>query len=251
MSIETCCRTIFGVLNPWISFDGVYCQIRAYFLYVFVSNVIYSFVVQAIFQLFRVAFHQKRALRTFRVFTIAIILQWIFVCVINLTFFPLHDFVYVSSEYRCLVTFTNQRGSIMAFLFAYIIPGNVLFTIYFFILRFVRQTNHAIQNRQLARQRDLIVLKRIIILFIIFQLFYTPFAVIWIIYVCTGHLVALTYQLQGLIVGLSHVFITIMITFGTPQMREKLKCRRWQVQPIARITMQPIEITERIRMRRF
>jgi hypothetical protein len=173
MVIELCCRTIFAILNPSISFEGVYCQIRAYFLYVCVGNIMYSFVVQAFSQLFRVVFYHKRALRirTPRVLIIGIIFQWIFVSFINLIFFPLNYFVYVPSEYRCLITFNNYRGSLMIFLFTYIIPTNLLFIIYFFIIRHVRQRNHAMQNRPLGRRRDLMVLKRIVVFLLVYRHF--------------------------------------------------------------------------------
>ncbi len=251
MVIESCCRTIFAILNPSISFEGVYCQIRAYFLYVFVGNIMYSFVVQAFSQLFRVVFYHKRALRTLRVFTIAIIFQWIFVSFINLIFFPLHDFVYVPSEYRCLVTFDNRRGSLMVFLFTYIIPANLLFIIYFFIIRHVRQTNHAMQNRQLGRKRDLMVLKRIVAFFIGLQALSIPLAVLWLVYIITDNLVSSVYQLQSLNTAFSQFFMTIVITFGTPQMQEKLKWRRRQVHPVLRVRIQKNEFTERIQAQRF
>lgn len=252
MEIDSCSRTIAAILNPSISDQGVYCRIRAYFLYVFISNVIYSFVVQAFFQLFRVVFYRKRELRTCQAFIIAIIIQWIFVCSIYLVFFPLNDFVYVSSEYRCLISYSNYRGSIMIFLFAYLIPTNLLFTIYFFILRYLRQTNQAMENHQFSRKRDLTVLKRIMLFLIVLQLFSIPLAVIWLIYIITGYLVSLVYQLQGLTTSISQVFMTIFITFGTPQMQEILKWRRrQQVHPIVRIRIQPNGIMEKIRMQRF
>jgi len=252
MVIDSCCRTIYGVLNPSISFDGVFCQVRTYFLYVFVSNIIYSFVVQAFFQLFRIIFYQKRAFPTLQVFIIAIIIQWIFVCLTDLVFFPSNDFVYVSSEYRCLVAFDNVRGSLTVFLLTYIIPTNLLFIIYYFIIRHVRKINRAMQNREFARKRDIIVLKRIMILFIVFQLFFMPLGVLWIIYIITGNFVSSIYQLQTLTVAVTQFFMTILITFETPQIREKLKRRRQRhVHPMARVRIQQNEIGETILAQRF
>jgi hypothetical protein len=93
MEIDSFSRTIAGILNPSMLDENVYCRIRAYFLYVFLSNVMYSFVVQAFFfNFFRVVFYQKRALRTCRTYIIAIHIQWIFVCSIYLIFFPLNDY---------------------------------------------------------------------------------------------------------------------------------------------------------------
>ena len=249
--IDTCSGTIFGVVNPSISFKGSFCQIRAYFQYICVGNVIYSFVIQAFFRLFRVVLHHRRAFRTLRIFIIAIVIQWIFVCFIYLLFFPLNDFKYVPSEYRCLILFTNYRGSVMVFLFTYIIPTSVWFTIYFFIIRHVRQINLTMQNRQLARKRDLVVLKRIMLLFIVLQLFSMPLAVMWLIYIVSGYLIPCVYQLQGLTVAFSQFFITILIAFETPPIQEKFRWRRRQVQPIVRVRIEQNKIEERIQIQRF
>jgi hypothetical protein len=250
IAIYICSQTIAAILYSYTPNQGIPCQIQAYFLYALVSNVMYSFVVQGFFQLFRVIFYQKRIFQTFRAHIIAIIIQWIFVCSIFLIFFPLNDYIYESSEYRCLIAFTNYRGSIMIFAFAFVIPTNLLFTIYFFILRYLHRTHRAMQNRQFSRKRDIAVLKRIMIFLIVLQLFYTPLAVIWLMYIITGNLVSLIYQLQSITASASQVFMTILITFGTPRMRAILKHRR-QVQPIQRIKVQPKEIIEKIRVQRF
>jgi uncharacterized membrane protein len=248
--IETCCQIIFGVLHPSVSFEGLSCQIQAYFLYASTGNVIYSLVVQALFRLFRVVFFRKRALRRLPVFIIAIIIQWAFVCFINLTFFLFHDFQYFSSEYRCVVPFPNFHGSVMIFFFAYIIPTSLLFTIYFRIIRHVRQTTRAMQNRQFSRKRDLIVLKRLLVFFIILQMLSTPLAVIWLLYIITGNLISKIYQLQILSVAFSQVFITLFTTFETPQIQEKLRQRR-RVHPVMGVRFQQNLSIARIQVQRF
>jgi hypothetical protein len=251
--IELYSRTIFNILNPSSSLGNVYCQIRAYFLYVSFDNVIYSFVLQAIFRLFRVVFYQRRALRTFNVFTIAIFIQWIFISLIHLPFFPLHDLEYLPSEHRCVVNVNNIRGSVMILLFAYIIPSTMLFTIYFFIIRHVRQTNLGMQHRQNIKKRDIIVFKRIILLFIVLQVFSIPLAVVWLVHIITSYSIQLTYQLQGLTTAFILAFIPIVVAFGTPQIQEKFiwTRRRRQVHPVIREEIQPHVITEKIRIQRF
>jgi hypothetical protein len=108
------------------------------------------------------------------------------------------------------------------------------------------------QNREFARKRDIIVLKRIMILFIVFQLFFMPLGVLWIIYIITGNFVSSIYQLQTLTVAVTQFFMTILITFETPQIREKLKRRRQRhVHPMARVRIQQNEIGETILAQRF
>ena len=248
--IKTCSQTIFGVLHPSVSFEGLYCQIQAYFLYASTGNVIYSLVVQAVFRLCRVVFYQKRALRRLQVFVIAIIIQWVFACSINLTFFLFHDFKYFANDYRCAVPFSNFRGSLMIFFFAYIIPTNLLFTIYFFIIRHLRQTSHAMQNRQFSRKRDLTVLKRLLLFFIILQLLSTPLAVIWLLYIITGNLTSIVYQLQILSAAFSQLFIILFTTFETPQVQEKLRQRR-QVHPFMGVIFQQNQGIARVQIQRF
>ncbi|UJR37047.1 hypothetical protein I4U23_029752 [Adineta vaga] len=249
--IVTCSQTLVGIFNPSMSFNGIFCQIQSYFLCFFINNVTYSFVIQGLFQLCRVVFHQKLFLQTLRIFIIAMIIQWLFVCLTNLIYFLFRDFEYIDSEYRCLIRFTNLRASFMLFVTAYGIPGNILFMIYFVIIRHIRQRNLRIQNRPHGKKRDMIVLKRIVLVFIALQLISTPLAVLSIIYIVTGHIVELTYQIQNLTLAFSQLFLPILMTLGIPQIREKFKRSQHKVHPIIRRNIPLNELSARIRIQRF
>jgi hypothetical protein len=76
-------------------------------------------------------------------------------------------------------------------------------------------------------------------------------AVLWVVYIITGNLVSSIYQLQSLSIAFSQFFMTIAITLGTPQMKEKLKWQQHRVHPLLRVRIQENEIMERIRAQRF
>lgn len=251
LQIDSCFRTIFSIANPSLSDNGIYCQIRAYFLYAFISNVTYSFVIQAVFQYTRVVHHQKRSLQTFRMVCLVTICQWIFVLLINLLFFPLKEFIYLENEYRCLISYENTRGSILVFLFAYLIPTNLLCTIYFSIFRSLRQNHVQNLNRHFTRHRDLAVFKRILGIFATLQFFSTPLAVIWIIYIITGRLILIIYQLQALTAGLTQVSITIFMALTTPQIRNKFRCRKRRIHPVVQRNFLQRQIPNKMQIQRF
>ncbi len=68
-------------------------------------------------------------------------------------------------------------------------------------------------------------------------------------YIITRYLAPWVYQLQGLTAGVSQFFMTIFITFGTPQIQEKFKWRRRrQVQSIVGSKISLNENMERIQL---
>lgn len=81
----------------------------------------------------------------------------------------------------------------MIILSAYIFPVNIIFSIYFYIMRYIRRIANAMHNR-----RDMIVFKRIIILFIVLQIWSVPLSVIWLLYIIAGYTTSWNYYIQAL-----------------------------------------------------
>jgi hypothetical protein len=250
--LKECAQTIYGILHSPISFDSPYCHIDGYFIYISFGNVFYSLTLQAIFRLLRIVYYQKRSLRSLRIFTIAIVIQWILVLLINLPFIFLHDFEYIPSEYRCQISYTNLRASIMVLLIEYVIPSNIMFSIYIYIIRYIRRTNRGMANRQQQTiRRDMIVIKQTLILFTILQIFSTPLVVLWLLYAIVNYLTPLSYQLQSMTVAFSQVSIPIVLAFSTPQIREQFKRRRGRVHPLVRERIQANQNTGTKPVQRF
>ena len=134
-------HSLNGYLNLSLSYANRWCRIRSYFSHVFFCSFYYSFVVQAVFRLFRVIFYRKKSLHSPSVFIVAIALQWILSFLVLIPNFLFDDFQYQPLEYSCWISFRNIRGLLLATLIIYAIPLVVIiFSIYAFLLEYLRRS---------------------------------------------------------------------------------------------------------------
>ena len=224
------CQTLYRMFHPIDSLGYLNCQISGYFIYIAFGNVIYSLVLHAFYRLARIVFYQKKSLYSQKLFSIAIIIQWILIFLINLPFLLLDYLDYIPTESRCQVSYANFRASLLVLIIEYSIPSNILFTIYFQIIRYIRRTNNRMRNRH-----DLVILKQLIVIFVITQCLSAPLLILWFVYIGTNTSSPLIYQLQTLSVAFSQSFIPIILAIYTPQIREKFQWnRRRRTHPMIR-----------------
>jgi hypothetical protein len=223
---------MYDSIRSNISFDDYFCQLRAYFNYVFICAFYYSCALQAIFRLFRVVFSRHKILQTRRVFIIAIVIQWlipvfyVFVCLL------LGDFQYHPDIGSCWLSFETIRALATAMAFMYITPLIIMSVIYACIIRYVHQTVHVQEIRQQANKRDQLIVKRMIMLVLIALSIGIPTGVILIIYMTTHYLIPLAYHIQGLSLTAGLVLESVVLGLITPQVRELFKKNRQQVNPV-------------------
>ncbi|CAF0770679.1 unnamed protein product [Rotaria sp. Silwood1] len=222
---------IYDDLNPFVSFDDYYCQLRSYINYVFICAFYYSCMLQATFRLCRVVFQKRKVLQSRIVFTIAIIIQWLISILYILSYLLLHDFQYHPDISSCWLSFKNIRGLAIALLLVYGSPLIVMTLIYICIVRFVRHTIPTQQIRQNANKRDLLIVKRIIILVCIAMAIGIPTIFLLIIYILTNYLTPLAYHIQALSLTGGLAAASIAMGFITPQVRDIFKVKR-QTNPI-------------------
>ncbi|UJR37046.1 hypothetical protein I4U23_029751 [Adineta vaga] len=220
-----------GNLDSTISFEGRWCQIRTYFAHVCFCALYYSFVLQAIFRLFRIVFYKHRILQSFGVFWIAVLIQWIisFLCILpNIL---LDDFQYLPLEYNCWISFENIRGLLMAIIFIFNNPLSIVFTIYTQIIRYTRRSTQIQQHRQNSNKRDLMILKRVVILIFIVVGIGLPTTAIVLIYIITKYVVPFAYHIQGLSISFGVFIASISLVFITPRIQAIFHQRQAKVRP--------------------
>ncbi len=222
---------VYGNLHPSISFDDYYCQLRSYVNYVFISAFFYSCALQAIFRLFRVVFPKHKILQSHRVFTITVIIQWVIAILYILAYLLLGDFEYHSDISSCWLSFKDIRSLSISMAFVYGSPLIVMGLVYFCIIRYIRQTAQTEQVRQNSNKRDLLIVKRIIILVLIAMGIGIPTAFLLIIYMITNYLPSLAYHIQALSLTTGLVLESIALGYITPQVREIFKKKR-QINPV-------------------
>lgn len=233
--IETSLTSFLGNIIPSTLPSTSLCQVRVYLMQVGLSSVVYSFILQALFRLFRIVFYQKKKLRSLRVFSIAVILKWLLAFLINLLYILLNDIEYVPKEYRCAIPWTNIRAAIMVILLTYTFPVNMIFLIYFYIIRYVRRATNAMHNRQNKNKRDIAVFKRIIYLFTVLQILSVPLCVVLILNLVTNATISWSYYIQAFSLSLNQILVSIVLASVTPQIQEKFKWNRSQVHPTVEV----------------
>ena len=226
---------MYDSIRPNISFDDFYCQLRSYINYVFICAFFYSCALQAIFRLFRVVFPKQKILQTRGVFMIAMFIQWLIPVFYILAYLLLGSFEYHPDISSCWLSFKNIRGLSIAMAFVYGTPLIIMGSIYACIIRYVRQTTHVQQRRHLSNKRDMLIVKRMIMLVLIAMGIGIPTGIILINYMITSNLTPLAYQIQAVSLTTGLVLESIVLGLITPQVRQIFRRNRQQVNPLATI----------------
>jgi hypothetical protein len=217
---------LYGDINPFVSVEDSWCQLRAYFVNVGFCALYYSCVLQSIFRFFRIIFYKFKILQSSQFFSSLIIIKWFLSFILILSNYLGGDYQYLPLQYRCWISFQNTRGLLLA---ACIIYGSPLFIIFFIYTYIVRQMNQMQQKRLKSIKRDLLVLKRIAIFVLVVIGIGLPTVSILFIYMFTSYLIPMAYHLQGLSMGIGVFIATICFAFITPQIQEIFNKKQEQV----------------------
>lgn len=220
---------IYGSLNPSKRVGGRWCEIRTYLSYVCFGALFYSYVLQALFRLFRIVFYRKKYLQSFATCMISIIVHWLFVFLVVLPNLLLGDFQVLPNEQNCPIAFNNIRGQILLTLNVFSNPLSILLTIYMKIIRYTRRSVAMQQQQQNSNQRDLAVLKRIIIVFLINASIGTPTTAAIMISVVTNYHIPYLLDIQGLCTSLSIFIACLTSMWITTQTQQIFRLGRNQV----------------------
>ncbi len=108
----------------------------------------------------------------------------------------------------------------MAMITLYSNPLFIIFTIYTQIIRYTRRAVHFQQKRQKSNKRDLIILKRIVILAFITVGIGLPTVIIVLIDMITKYVIPFAYHIQGLSISLGVLVGSVSLVFITPQIQQ-------------------------------
>lgn len=213
-------HTMYGNLHPTVNFHSTWCFVQYHLVFISISNVYYSYCVQALIRLFRIKFYQIKILQPFPFIILMIVIQW-FVGFVTNTPMIFADFVqYIEIDHVCYIPFDNIRGYICTIGLLYSIPITLVLIIYGFIIRHTRRTIHVRQTRAAANNRDTTVLKRILIVIFVSMLFALPLSAVLLFYWITHQLVPMAYRIQVLCAALSMFLQSVALAYVTPQIRE-------------------------------
>lgn len=236
LAILLCClflfekstKNLYGNIHSNISMDDWWCYATAYVTSVAFYSLYHSYIIQACFRLFHVVFYKNKKLHSFRFMCLLILIQWSVDLLITIPTLLLHHYEYVPNNYYCSTPFTNLTVLMYIGILEYYIPMISIGSIYFYVLYFMKKTKGtSIQenHRQQSNQRDLSVLRRILILVSMLLMLSFPATVLLVLYVITGYLYPFIYQIQWLSMSLVLLMLPMVTVFLTPQLRELLMRR--------------------------
>ena len=212
-------HSLYGHWNPSTSFAGRWCEIRAYFPHVCFCAYYYSFVCQAIFRLFRIVFYKKRHLQSLGVFVVSIVIQWLLSFIFIAPHLIFDDFQYQALDYNCWISFRNIRGMFVATLIIYGGPLALILSIYIYIVRYVRRKMYVHRKQKRSIQRDVLILRRIVVLLFFLIMIGVPTLVVLAIYLLTNYLTPLAYDIQAVNISIGLLTTTMTLIFVTPKIR--------------------------------
>lgn len=182
-SVVQCINYIYLALLPWKT-DDISCRWRAFFGYMAVAAVVYSYLAQAVSRfLLSILSRKYRSATSFKTHVMLIILQWFIVAIVPIPAL-LTDDIYYRPNALCWVP-KESRLHVAYTVFAYyLIPALLIFAIYISIYCRVkrRRSNGFIRQIRRGWNRDLEVLYNIMILFAT----YTLGAIPTILYILIG-----------------------------------------------------------------
>ena len=222
---------IYGELNPSVSFDDPWCSIRAYLAYTSYCDFYYSCLLQATFRLFRVVFYKRKGLQSRQFFLLAIASQWSFTFALTLPNLLPKDYQYIPTKYKCWLSFANIRGLCFAFLLIYILPLAMISAIYVYIIRFIRQTADGRHRRRQSNARDLLILKRILILLFVTLAVGIPTLVILFISIIGSIVIPHAYDIQDISLAAGLFAAVACFTMITPEVQKIFTGNQRQIRP--------------------
>ena len=229
--------SIYGQLHPDVSFSGWWCRFKGYGVTVAGSMFFYSFLLQAFYRLCRVVFSTQPKLRSFRLYAIAMTLQWILGFSQTIPYLVVGTFEYLDYVFYCQVSPNNPLGTFTCLTAIYAIPFVLTIACYVYTITDVRKRSAALItiNQNASTRRDLLVLTRIVSLLTFVATVALPQVIIPLIYATAGLFVNWTVQLGWVLTSFSLALISVVLIFASPHLRRVIFPPN-RVEPVSRQT---------------
>ncbi|CAF0760033.1 unnamed protein product [Adineta ricciae] len=179
-----------------------------------------SFVIQALYRLFRIVYHNYQRVQLYWFYLIITPIQlaagFLFMSPVVIW----HGITYVPNDYYCMIQFTNFRVTMWSSFNAYGIPIVCLLMIYTRITLFIR--NHSAHQTSIVKQRqnrDLVAVQRIIVSVGILLTLGLPTVIFLFILLITNFEHPLLNRTMWLDLEVSMVILSVGMVWMTPQLK--------------------------------
>ncbi len=205
-----------------ISFNGWWCRIKGYFLYIDGVTFFHTLALQAIYQLCHILYRTQVRLHSFRLYIILSISLWLLTFFEFLPSFLIGDVEYIPNDYHCQFAPTSIRESLTVYSVDFLFPFNVAVFCYIWTMCSIRRQTVALVtvNQRINIHRDIIILKRLMIFLTMVTIAAAPHVYLPIIYAITGHLPLWIVSLEWLLTSLAIVLVLIILLFISPHLKK-------------------------------
>ena len=228
LTCSTSCVMISSDLfTGFLTYNMNFCIAWGLLYDMFECSIYFSYCLQSIYRLCRVVFYKKRFLLSHSLYIILIIGQWLLTLILLLPPVFVNWYVRLPTDNFCLVPYTYLGPEMYHILILYLVPLICLAVVYMWITTYMRNISQtsmlvvvAIQRQR--NQRDLAVIKRILLLLSVLIVLRFPTVIFMIYAVVTGSLYPLTYGIVGIITTVCMIFIGIITINITPQLQKPI-----------------------------
>ncbi len=223
--IAACIMTSSNLFNGFLVTNLDFGCIWGLFYDISQCTIYHSYYLHSFYRLCRVVFYKKKYLVSYSLYKILIIVEWLTVVVLLLPPLFLNWYAHLPTENYCLIPYTYVGPEIYHILVLYAIPLTVIIIIYIRISIFIRDSSRRTviiiaASRRQRNQRDLTILKRVVVIVSILIVLRFP-TIIFLIYgIIVGDLFPLTYSIVGLITAACLIMIGLITISITPQLRK-------------------------------
>jgi hypothetical protein len=227
LCIASCVMISSNLFYGFLLHNKNFCHAWGLFYDISECSVYYSYCLQAFYRLCRIVFYKKKFLLSYSLYVILIIGQWIVELILLLPPVFIKWYTRLPTEKYCLIPYTYIGPEIYHILLLYFIPLICLIIIYRWITTYMRRISRTptliiATTQRFRNQRDLIVIKRILILISILIVLRLPTVIFMIHGAITGSLYPLTYGIVGLITSVCMILIGIITIYFTSQLRKQV-----------------------------
>ena len=236
--LAMCIMLASNFWNGFLTYNYTFCLIAGFFYDICQCAIYHSYFLQAFFRLCRVVFYRKKSLLSFPLYQILILIQWCVTIVVLLPPVLLRWYTPLSAEKYCLVPYIPIAPAMYHITVLYLIPLVCISTMYRWISIYIRRSTRATAqilsgNQKRRNQRDLTMIKRIIIMISVLVLMRLPTLVFIINAIAFGFVHPVAFSVTGSIVSLCLIFIGLINIYFTPKFQNNLcsfvKCRENRV----------------------
>ncbi|UJR11046.1 hypothetical protein I4U23_015230 [Adineta vaga] len=183
----------------------------------------WSFVNQAFYRLCRVVYSTHRWLQYVWLYIIIFPIDFFSICILIYPIRYWQDVIYLENEHYCYVPYRHFRGILWLAFNCYGIPILSISFIYLRITIYLRQqkNNQIILVKQ-RQDRDLLVIRRILITIGLLLVLGIPGVVLLIMLHITGEEHPLLLRIEWLFVSLSMIGLSISTVLFTSQLKQML-----------------------------